>query len=423
MNILKNFFKGKQIEKKTCSSCGTLDPFQGLTDIQRMIAVDQNAGGFIASTMPFAKVLAVNLCQKRNAEKLSEIINYCYLRSRKGEKKRIESADPVFDVLFGMPNDLERNPQSFFKFLLYQYYQSGVAYAHAIGNPPKMILSLESLFSENVTPVENLYNPMEPRITGYKIFDARKEDNIIPPEQMLVIRDVNPYHRVESMSPYIPLLNEMSSASSIDQWQRRSFENGVKPDVIITLDPDFGVPTDEQWEQIFKGLGKRYKGPGGETVLVSAGGGNAIAVKTSPADLELIKSKRATVAMIAAAYGMPFELLSLDTVNYATAWIPAERSWIKNTIVPLAKHFVREINSFFYVKSDREIVLGVDQIPELMPTMEDLEKITFLTINQKLEILGKPRSNEPFADKLLIHSSLQLLEDLEREQEPETENI
>lgn len=435
MNILKNFFKGKQAEKKTCSSCGTLDLFQGLSDIQRRIGMDQNQGAFWMSNDPWAKVLAVHICQERNAAKFIEIINRCYLRSRKGEKKKIESGDPVFDVLFGRPNDLEQDPYSFFHFMLLQYYQNGVAYAHAIGDPPNSILlSMEPLFSQNVSPIENLYDPMKPRITGYRINDIIRPDNdgstaddaegnVIPPERMLVVRKINPYDRINPISSYIPLYDEMDMMNSINKWQKKNYKGGVYPDVIATLHQDFNPPDEEQLNKIYKSLAQRVAGPNGESVLIISGGGKATAVKTSPADMDMIKSERFNVAMIAAAYGVPIELLSLDTLNYATAIKPMEKAWIKNTIVPLVMHFVRGINSFFYNKLDRELIIDVGQIPELMPTYEELEKVTFVTINEKRTMLGMPRLEDEMADRLLVPASLQLLEDLEREQEPETENI
>lgn len=434
MSILKNFFKGKQTEKKTCSSCGTLDLFQGLPDIQRRVAMDQNHGAFWMSNDPWAKVLAVHICQERNAAKFIEIISRCYLRSKKGEKKKIESGDPVFDILFGRPNDLEQDPYAFFHFMLLQYYQNGVAYAHAIGDPPKSILSMESLFSQNVSPIENLYNPTKPRITGYRISDIIRsnddggstddaEGDVIPPERMLVIRKVNPYDRINPASPYVSMYDEMDMMNKINQWQRKNYTGGVYPDVIATTHQDFPPPDEEQLNGMYKSIANRVAGPNKESVLIISGGGNATAVKTTPADMLLIESERFNAGWIAAAYGIPLELLSLDTKDYATAVKPMETAWIKNTIVPLVMHFVRGLNSFFYFKSDRELVLDVGQIPELMPTYEELEKVTFVTINEKRTMLGMPRLEDEMADRLLVPASLQLLEDLEREQEPETENI
>lgn len=418
MNILKFFRREPKpviIQKK--STDWFPDTYlEGFSDIEKMLIMNQNTGlNWVNSNDPYIKVLIVFICQQKNATKLTEVMHYTYLRSKKGKKEKVEN-DPVFDLIFKRPNQLESSI-AFFKFMTYQLYRNGIAYAHVIGNPPQTVISIEPLFPENVNPILGT-DMLDPQIKGYNV--TGKGDNI-PVEQMLVFRETNPFHRIYGLTSYAPIIQDIKLLDSMNKWQKRSYEEGVHPNIIVSLDPEFGISDEKQIDDFRQSLKKKVAGPHGETIFIVSGGGKATPVKMSPVDLQMIESERQTSAMIMASYGIPMELIGLNEKNFTTAYNPAMKDWLSNRIVPMAKERIEELNNFFYTDTENELVLAEDQIPELMPTYEELEGISFMTLNEKRERVGLKRSEEPLADKLLVPASVQLLEDMK--QEPDGDNL
>lgn len=378
-----------------------------LTEDQKLILAGQGDNvGFMESRHPFVKTLMVNICMERNAEKTARTIMRAVLRSKTGEKQKIEEGDATYKMLFERPNDQD-TPTGLLEHMILQYYIYGTSYTLFMGTK-RTPISLEPLFTPDVLPN---YNENQTRVLSY---DATNVVGNIPLENMLCIKAMNPFSRTEGISSLYPLSEEIDLLNLINEWQHRGYHQGVTPNMAFLLEKDeLASPiTEEEDNRLRKEIKRKYTGPSGETFFLLDGVSKIEKLDLSPADLDMIQSERYTASMIAAKYRFPPELIGgiVDKKNYAN-FKEASRAWVADAIFPLAKKYIDGLNWFFYSGTNRELYLDETMVHELRPTAEELRD-TPLTINEKRQKMGMPPVDEENADKILIDGGRVLLSDL-----------
>lgn len=240
-------------------------------------------------------------------------------------------------------------------------------------------------------------------------------DPITQQSDLLQIKNFHPLNDYWGASPIEPSAREIDTSNAGTQWNKSLLDNEARPGMIITTK----VPLDREQRDFIKEQFKRdYAGPrnSGESLLLDGEGMKVEKYGFSPNDLDFIEGGRELARRICMAWGVPPQLLGIKGDSTFANFEQARLAFWEETIFYFLKLWKTEFNNWIFTEDDSFFLdFVLEDIPALAPKRnllwERAEKSTFLTINQKLEMVGLEKSTEKNADKILISSSLIPLED------------
>ncbi|MGL5904788.1 MAG: phage portal protein [Cetobacterium sp.] len=157
-----------------------------------------------------------------------------------------------------------------------------------------------------------------------------------------------------------------------------------------------------------------------------------VATDTVPKDLDWITGWEMAHKMIAGILGVPFSLVWDSSSTYNNSKEDKVKLY-KNTVIPIAKRHAEFLTSVFRdrLAEDEFVWIDLSTIEELraetMETMKSLESVTYLTVNEKRNLvseltgveIGKYKHEN--ADKILVNMGLGTLDEINEVVEPVNE--
>ena len=221
-------------------------------------------------------------------------------------------------------------------------------------------------------------------------------------QDIIHIKDYNPYAGLRGISPVKVLMDELKIESSFSQHTWSLLENGAIPSMIITTTRQL---TDEQRGKIKRDWEARHQGSrkAGKTAVMPEGF-DAKTLSQSNADMQLVELMKMLDEKIIGMWRVPKAMFGYtDNLNRATFLGQLNVFWTM-TIIPLLtkineklnKDIVTRFDSKYYLQFDYSNVEALQQtINDKMDTAIKLQTLGFTRneINDKLE-LGFQDNNE-----------------------------
>jgi HK97 family phage portal protein len=179
------------------------------------------------------------------------------------------------------------------------------------------------------------------------------------------------------------------------RWNKALLDNSARPSGALVYSADNTVLSGQQFDRLKKQLDDTYTGAAnaGRPMLLE-GGLDWKAMSLSPQDMDFLETKHAAAREIALAFGVPPMLLGIPGDNTFANYQEANRSFFRQTVLPLAARTGCAIAQWLspqfgdavriMVDTDRIDALSADRAA----LWQRVSNADFLTLNEKREAVG-----------------------------------
>lgn len=327
---------------------------------------------------------------------------------------------PQIERLLESPNDMQ-NGDDMFEQLAGLFLIKGNSYLYGNSSNPstKKWSQLYALPTE-MTIVSG--GPMEP-IKEY-IVQIWTSDPI-PADQVKHFKTFNPNfdpqgRQLYGLSPLTAYLNQLDILKNGDVQANKQLKNGGKLG-LLTPEAKEDQLGDDQKKDLHEGLTEAFES---NTPLSRIIPGSVsmkwLEIGLSSADLQLLEISGAKADDIYRAYHIPLQFRSQDSATYNNLPV-ANRKFIFDAVAPICRKLEVGLTEFickpYNTAKDKYIIhLDYMALPELGDDMQKmsewLNSSPQLTLNEKREIQGFGRSNQPGADEIFINRNTVRLQDV-----------
>jgi HK97 family phage portal protein len=179
------------------------------------------------------------------------------------------------------------------------------------------------------------------------------------------------------------------------RWNKALLDNSARPSGALVYSTDNNVLSGQQFDRLKKQLDDAYIGTAnaGRPMLLE-GGLDWKAMSLSPHDMDFLEAKHTAAREIALAFGVPPMLLGIPGDNTFANYQEANRTFFRQTVLPLAARTGSAIAQWLSPQFGDaiRIVIDTDRIDALASDRAALwERVSgadFLTLNEKREAVG-----------------------------------
>ena len=325
----------------------------------------------------------------------------------------------ILDLL-QRPNEFE-SKSDFFERDYTFYLYSGNSYMEAAyldkertipkQEPPQWLYSLRpdrfQIFpGDNGMPSHYRYT----RGLNYFDFDV----SITGQTNLLHSKTVNPLDDWYGMPPVTAAAYAVDQHNASNEHNYNLLINGCRPSGALKILDEEGKPRnldDQQFADIEERVISKFTGPqNAKRPMILEGGATWEPMSLNPVEMDFINLKKMSARDIALAYKVPMDLLNTEQAKYNNMQAANEQLW-ENAIIPLVLSKTDSLNMWLLPKyKEQGLVLVPDfsNVSALIPRRErqrkSIDKLSYLTINEKRAIEGK----EPLAggDQILIQANM-----------------
>jgi HK97 family phage portal protein len=221
---------------------------------------------------------------------------------------------------------------------------------------------------------------------------------VLKPEEVIHVKDFNPYNPWRGMSPLKPISDEMEIDQASLTFNNAFFKNFAQAGLILSTEGNLSA---EQREQLKKALEIKYSGAGGanafKSLILEKGLKPADAGQNTHKDMQFIEQKKLMREEILGIWRTPKALFNItEDLNYATFMGQMRIFWLY-ALMPIMKKFEDSVNKYIvgpynpnlYIAFDyRNIPAFQEDFKERVVTAEVLSRLLFTgnEINEKLEL-------------------------------------
>lgn len=202
---------------------------------------------------------------------------------------------------------------------------------------------------------------------------------------------------------------EIDTSNAATEWNKSLLDNQGRPGMVFTL---IGAAGEEQFDQLERHLRDRA-GPshvGEDLIITGEAGTKAEPYGWSPTDMDFTEGDLSLARKIATAYGVPPMILGIPGESTFANYKEARLAFWETTVFWWLNYIRGELNNWLYAKGINEkrfVSYVLDEVPALSEKRDSMweraQKSTFLTINEKREMVGKKKVDE--GDVILIEAS------------------
>ena len=243
--------------------------------------------------------------------------------------------------------------------------------------------------------------------------------------EVMHIKMFHPLDDYWGAAPSESAARNIDTANEMAEWNKKLLDNECRPGMIITVN---GRLTDEQYDRMKTDLNQKYSGfeNAGRNLLLE-GGDNVKAEPYgfSPADIDFLDGSREEARKIANVYGVPPMLLGIPGDNTYSNQKEARQAFWEETVI-FYLGLLRDSYNWWLLGNDNKYFIDydLDQVSALEEKREmkwkRANESTFLTINEKREMVGKEKIDG--GDVILVPATSSSLEGVSAPVElPETE--
>ncbi|MBM3084808.1 phage portal protein [Chelatococcus daeguensis] len=301
--------------------------------------------------------------------------------------------------------DLVRRPNpredggSFLESLFSHLLVAGNAYAEAvcIGEAPRELYVLRPDRMRVVPGGDGWPAAYDYTVGGRTVRLARREGS--PVEPVLHLRLFNPVDDHYGLSPMEAAAGAVDIHNAASAWNKALLDNAARPSgALVYKGPDGVGLTDAQFERLKGELEQQFQGRdnAGRPLLLD-GGLDWRPLSLSPKDMDFVEAKAAAAREIALAFGVPPMLLGLPGDNTYANFAEANRSFWRQTVIPLAQRAAASVAHWLAPAFGGELrfEIDLDRIDALAGEREALwrriSSADFLSEDEKREAVGYGR--------------------------------
>jgi HK97 family phage portal protein len=214
----------------------------------------------------------------------------------------------------------------------------------------------------------------------------------LPREAVLQLKLFNPLNDHYGMSPLEAAQRAIDTHNAASAWNKAMLDNSARPSGALVYAGGEGQLTAEQFERLKTELEASYQGSANAgRPMVLEGGLDWKQMGYSPKDMEFISAKDGAAREIALAFGVPPMLLGIPGDNTFSNYMEANRSFWRQTVLPMASR-VAEAMTGFLGGGRYRLAHDLDQVEALSSDREALwsrvGKAEFLTADEKRAAVG-----------------------------------
>ena len=319
-----------------------------------------------------------------------------YRTDRDGRKALVQ-AHPLLTLL-QRPNLCCAGAEFFENVYAYKYI-SGNSYIHAIVPQGEKPQELHLLRPDRVALIAGKGGvPVGYRYTLDNTAQDFMVNRLTGQSPVLHLRSFHPLNDWYGLSPVEAAAYSIDQHNQAGQWNQALLQNGARPSgalVVNAGNSTGGTLTEDQYQRVKSQIDEQYSGAAnaGRPILLE-GGLEWREMSLSPKDMDYIDMKHSAARDIALAFGVPPQLLGIPGDNTFSNLAEARLSLWEQTILPLLDHITDALNHWLVPMFGSDLQLSYDEntISALAPRKEKLwnrvEQASFLTINEKRQILG-----------------------------------
>jgi HK97 family phage portal protein len=270
---------------------------------------------------------------------------------------------------------------------------------------------LPSYRMEIIPDPENLWG-----VAGY-LLDAGgikipfKKSEVIHWKDTNLLFDTTTKEHLRGMSPLKPGAATLQQNNDATHSAIRMYQNdGVKAAIYNkTLDKMTPVQETQMRNVIDRKLNNNdVKG----AVAALQGEWGVLDLSKSSIDLDLLKGKEMSMMMLCFLFGVPYTLFDPNTAWANSEW--QQKNWVSNRIMPASTELDDELNRVllraFALEGKFIIQCDYSQLPEMQADLkalaEWLKEAWWITPNEKRDLMGYEKSDEPLMDEFWVPSGL-----------------
>lgn len=199
------------------------------------------------------------------------------------------------------------------------------------------------------------------------------------------------------MSPIEAAASAIDIHNAASAWNKALLDNSARPSGALVYTAKEGELTSDQYERLREELKETFEGPNnaGRPLLLE-GGLDWKNMGLTPRDMDFIEAKYVAAREIALALGVPPLLLGIPGDNTFANYAEANRSFWRQTVVPLAEKSAKALSQWLSpsfgveicLKPDLENVIALRSEQEAL--WKRLNEVDYLTRDEKRALIGYP---------------------------------
>lgn len=340
-------------------------------------------------TKPYEQVCNVYKAVKAIADNVAQAEIGIYDDATNEE---IENLDPDLERILFRPNK-KQSYTAFFQEIGGFYALYGEAFILKVSSVGNMA-GTTSLPAELRVLDPKLMNEVIDNSTG-ELTGWRYAKATFKTEEIIHIKDFNPYNRYRGMPPTLPSNKEIEIDYETLVYNKAFFDNDATPDFVLTTDKTL---TDVQIKRFTEFMEKRNKGAvNAHKMNVFDGGIKPSVLSSTHKDMDFIEQKKYMREELLGVWKTPKALFNItEDLNYATFIGQMKIFWIY-TIIPILRKVEEQINMELIFPFDPTVyfAFNIQNVPafqedfkEKVTTAYQLWQMGFTgnEINQKLNL-------------------------------------
>jgi HK97 family phage portal protein len=217
----------------------------------------------------------------------------------------------------------------------------------------------------------------------------------LPRESVIHLKLFNPVDDYYGLSPLEAAARSIDTHNAASAWNKAMLDNAARPSGALVFAGTDNTLTTEQFERLKAELASTYQGAANAgRPMILEGGLDWKEMGFSPKEMEFIEAKNIAAREVALAFGVPPMLLGIPGDNTYANFAEANRSFWRQTVVPVAGRVADAVAAGLSLQSNEIVSLkpDLDQVEALAPDRDALWKrvneATFLTAAEKREAVG-----------------------------------
>jgi HK97 family phage portal protein len=214
----------------------------------------------------------------------------------------------------------------------------------------------------------------------------------LPRAGVLHLRLFNPLNDYYGLSPLDAALRAIDTHNAASAWNKAMLDNSARPSGALVYAAADGQLTAEQFDRLKRELEQSYQGAtNAGRPMVLEGGLDWKQMGYSPRDMEFTEAKNGAAREIALAFGVPPMLLGIPGDNTFANYMEANRSFWRQTVLPMASRMAEALSGFLGEGRYR-LAHDLDQVEALASDRDALwarlGKADFLSDEEKRAAVG-----------------------------------
>jgi HK97 family phage portal protein len=223
-------------------------------------------------------------------------------------------------------------------------------------------------------------------------YSVNGQSTRLPRANVLHLRLFNPLNDYYGLSPFEAAQRAVDTHNAASAWNKAMLDNSARPSGALVYAANEGQLTAEQFARLKAELEQSYQGSANAgRPMVLEGGLDWKQMGYSPKDMEFTETKNAAAREIALAFGVPPMLLGIPGDNTFANYMEANRSFWRQTVLPVASRMAEALSGFLGEGRFR-LAHDLDQVEALAADREALwarlGKADFLSDDEKRAAVG-----------------------------------